>query len=141
MGDISDDMINRQINRMAPEYEERQKTYKKTNMKTTLKHVTTEQLLQELEERKTLAKETKDILHIGIIDSEGLDSIVATPDSKRFCEIHHKLGLRARFNTGRNPVLFAIKIPEIMAKLIKGKPVVEAAEFVQDLSNYQVLGY
>lgn len=113
----------------------------------TLKTVSTEELLKELESRKVTAEqeaeqeEEKDILHIGLIDNEGLCSIVAIPDKETFARVHGKLDLRARFNTQRNPEMFAVKIPKMMANLIRNKTSLEAAQFLKGLSIYKAIAY
>lgn len=103
-----------------------------------LSNITTEDLRAEIHRRENYESVVggEHVPHIGIIDSEGLDSITAVPDAKEFADVIRKMELRTRFNAHRKPEIFFVKIPKYLADEAMKKPE-KGAGVIKSLSNYQ----
>lgn len=104
----------------------------------TLDKCTTDEILEELEKRKTVDQEaTNDIPCVGIVDSFGLDSIVPLKDAKHFTGVTPQMELRCRFNTGRNAEMFFIKLPQVILDNLKKISYEEQGKMIKGFSNYK----
>lgn len=102
-----------------------------------LSKIKTEDLKAEIERRQTRESEVGEhIPHIGIIDSDGLDSITAVPEAAEFAKVIRTMELRTRFNGHRKPEIFFVKIPKYLADEAMKKPE-KGADIIRGLSNYQ----
>jgi hypothetical protein len=77
-----------------------------------IENISTEDLLAEIERRKKEEEENHQDLYIGIIDDNGLESMVLVKDSTEFASKIRALQLRARFNGHRRPIVFSVKMPK-----------------------------
>lgn len=97
-----------------------------------------------IEELLEAIQAKEQILYIGIIDNDGLESLLKVTNFKEFSDQYGSLSLRARFNGHRNPDVFSVIMPPEMYKvyneqLSKGK-FKEVAESVKELSTFRVIG-
>jgi hypothetical protein len=84
-------------------------------------------------------------MYIGLIDQDGMESMVLVEDFKEFQTLYSSLSLRARLNAHRSPVLYSVMmVPDMYEvfneKLLKGS-FKEVASTVEKLSTYKVLGF
>ena len=115
-------------------------------MKTDLKSISIDKLIAELEIRKVEEIETKnkEFICIGIID-KGVESLVKVLNLNKFTQTLVNLKLRARFNTHRDPIVYAVKISEILFIELNERMKVgeyeEVTEFLKELSTFEDLGF
>lgn len=106
-----------------------------------LEKFTTEQLLDEIKSRES--EKSDHLLYIGIVDSEGLESmtLVSSPSDLRL----ESLQLRARINSQRSPIVYAVRMPKVLAETIQNKARNgghrEAGTAIKTLSTFRSLGY
>ena len=116
-------------------------------MKTDLKSISIDKLIAELEIRKVEEIETKnkEFICIGIINNKGVESLVKVLNLNKFTQTLVNLKLRARFNTHRDPIVYAVKISEILFIELNERMKVgeyeEVTEFLKELSTFEDLGF
>jgi hypothetical protein len=108
--------------------------------------VTTAELLAELEKREKFKDSHDDhVLYMGIIDSDGAESIVKADDRESFSSLYNSLALRARFNGQRRPIIYTVRMPESLYNLYNEKmdkgEYDKVAEGLRELSTFKTLGY
>lgn len=105
---------------------------------------TTEQLREELEKRESSETDEQYILCIGLIDVDGAESLIQTPDAKKFETTLNSLLLRSRFNSHRSPIIYAIRLPKELISIInerfsKGE-FQEIGNMIQSFSTFKKIG-
>lgn len=111
-----------------------------------LETVTTAELLAEIERREKSKDDYDDhVLYMGIIDSDGAESIVKADNSETFSSLYNSFALRTRFNGQRRPVIYTVRMPESLYNLYnermqKGE-YDGVAEGLKELSTFKTLGY
>ena len=110
-----------------------------------IQEATKQDLLDELERREKVVVNNDHFLCIGIIDNEGVDSFVRVDTKEKFAELHSSLSLRSRFNSHRNPVLYAVNLTQpiyddLNSRFKQGE-CEEVAEELKQLSTFKNLGY
>jgi len=105
-----------------------------------------EELKSELDKRlsdsENLSEKTYHLC-IGIIDSDGAESLVPVDSAEEFSKKLSTLNLRARFNGHRSPEVYAIQLPQelidvINARFTKGE-YTEIGNMLKSFSTYKKL--
>lgn len=113
-----------------------------------LENYTDEQLREELEKRNAMPHnegiQDPQHLMIGIIDDEGVDSMVYCETNKKFAETLKSLQLKSRFNGQRNPIIYSVKVPkrmfEVMNEGMRKGENQKIASVIKGLSNFTKIG-
>lgn len=114
-------------------------------MKSKFEKFSREELVAELKKRDETDKQTDDIPCVGIVDNEGLDSLIEVENADHFATLTNSMELRCHFNSQRNPELFFIKVPRKLYEMFKNgmnqseETCVNAGKAVRELSNYKIL--
>lgn len=105
-----------------------------------LKTIKTEDLVAELKRRKKDVDYKGQIPFCGLVDDNGIESMEEV-NASTLGPMYNTLQVRARYNSQRNPEIFFVKMPKMMADVLKSgfgrDEHKEAARQLKGLSNYK----
>jgi hypothetical protein len=105
----------------------------------------TEDLYNEIDRRNKEELQNDHFICLGIMDNDGVESIVKINDKEHFARTYNSLSLRARFNGHRSTILYTVKITQPLLDLIQEKlkdgEYIKVSETLQELSTFKNIGY
>ena len=84
-----------------------------------LDKISTADLLEEVEKRKELEKESEMILCMGIIDDLGAESFIRVDTAAKFSEKLTPMLLRSRYASHRNAYVYSVRLNVLVVEMIE----------------------